>query len=222
LSAYSDELTELFGLKHGTQNNETTLVTTNYDLIPEIALKRLMAHITLPNKWDSLRSLQGRKLVWKWDFSITLCKLHGSVNWFHNPADKTKFLIADHQRDGQTMDHSDDDRAKIVSLLMPEACHENFVAPSAPLLVPPTFFKMQNDEKFDLIWQTAGRAIRNAEQLLFIGYSFPPSDIHMKYFLAYTLRVTQTIPKSGSLIQGLMRFCAKLADDKTFRRSLPQ
>jgi hypothetical protein len=37
------------------------------------------------------------------------------------------------------------------------------------------------------MWQGAAQALKDAELIAFIGYSFPPSDTEMKYFLAGAL-----------------------------------
>jgi len=46
---------------------------------------------------------------------------------------------------------------------------------------------MQTSSIFREIWNAAGKALEEAEKLVFIGFSFPESDTHIRYFLAANL-----------------------------------
>ena len=46
---------------------------------------------------------------------------------------------------------------------------------------------MQTDAVFSEIWNAAGKALGEAEKLVFVGFSFPESDTYIKYFLAANL-----------------------------------
>ena len=83
--------------------------------------------------------------------TIRLLKLHGSLNWRELPSGNTdpiKFRQKIYKQNGQ----------------------KTFQ------IIPPEFVKAVSNEPFQAIWSRAAGAIRNAETLIFIGFSFPLTD----------------------------------------------
>ncbi|GAF95891.1 unnamed protein product, partial [marine sediment metagenome] len=52
-----------------------------------------------------------------------------------------------------------------------------------PIIVPPTYFKEMSNVFLSTVWHKAEQALRKVDHLVFCGYSFPDSDIHIKYLL---------------------------------------
>lgn len=170
---------EAFSLKPARESDrvELSIVTTNYDLVVESILWR-HTRARLNFQWnprnDSNNGSHGSLYSQN---GIPLFKLHGSVNWYSS---------------GQAVNVEDQVvgvRGRVThSGSLPRACTANYKFEAAPLLVAPTFLKPQLSEALGLAWQGAYKAIKDAERLIFIGYSFPLSDNEMKYFLAAALR----------------------------------
>ena len=51
-----------------------------------------------------------------------------------------------------------------------------------PLILPPVFNKM-NTPVVDTVWRRALEVLRQAKQIIIVGYSLPKTDIYMQYFL---------------------------------------
>jgi hypothetical protein len=69
---------------------------------------------------------------------------------------------------------------------------------SAPHIIPPTWNKSlskEDHEIFDPIWTGASAHISEAERLIFIGYSLPPTDQYFRQFLAYSLAKNEQLRK---------------------------
>lgn len=92
-------------------------------------------------------------------------KLHGSVNW---------------SRDGQLNVHG--------------RYGEVLDAGHTPVLVPPTWRKEFFPELMN-VWDAALVAIRSATRIVMVGFSMPPTDMHVKYLLAAGLRENVSLRK---------------------------
>jgi hypothetical protein len=112
--------------------------------------------------------------------AFSLYKLHGSVNWFQHKDDKS--LVVD---DRWTIRQAHDGRPPWhTSQLIKDNPTNNELA---PLIVAPTIMKTSLFEPLKQQWEMAARAISTADILMFIGYSFPESDVFMRYFLSCAL-----------------------------------
>jgi hypothetical protein len=69
----------------------------------------------------------------------------------------------------------------------PARCAEEGHALLEPLLITPTYLKSYGRPQVSLIWQRAERALRDAQRVVFIGYSLPDADFHIKYLLQKAL-----------------------------------
>jgi len=149
------------------------IITTNYDLNIECALHYHNEASDYGFECTELREGQSASLCVK--RGIPLLKLHGSVNWFKNEDPKGGVLV-------------DARLIKVpAGIILPRVCMENHKPGKAPLLVPPSFLKPELDSPLPQVWQKAAQHLNQAETVAFIGYSFPPSDVEMKFFLAKSL-----------------------------------
>jgi hypothetical protein len=118
--------------------------------------------------------------------SFLLCKLHGSVNFFHlddRPGQPPLFVFScELGGKGRGVGCSRVDEDDVPIILMKDA-------PSVlmakyhritPAIVPPTYAKLQGYDWLRAIWSTAFGAIQDARTLIFIGYSLPASDGFMR------------------------------------------
>jgi len=96
------------------------------------------------------------------DEPISVFKLHGSVNW---------------TRTGQP-----DNALKVVTSY-DELVKSEFM----PELVPPTWKKVFEDE-IESVWGDAIEKLNTATRIVIIGFSMPPTDMHLKYLLAAGLK----------------------------------
>ena len=52
-----------------------------------------------------------------------------------------------------------------------------------PVIVPPTFYKDLSKAFLQAVWNRAEQVLREAQLVVFCGYSFPAADMHVKYLL---------------------------------------
>ena len=45
-------------------------------------------------------------------------------------------------------------------------------------IIPPESHKAYDEEPFKGLWRKAGAAIHSTQELIFVGYSLPPTDLH--------------------------------------------
>lgn len=155
--------------------NRLQIITTNYDLNAECALLRArcksnpgfpISRVTVDRLPDSgLYAPDG----------IPIHKLHGSVNWF--PADDpTQLLVEDRVVRVRGNERFDVD--------IPRVCASDYAPPGVPAIIPPSFLKPDLDSSLSRVWANAASALASAHTVVFVGYSFPPSDREMMYLLA--------------------------------------
>jgi len=164
-----------------------SFITTNYDIMIEYCIAMLEMNCTLPCKWSAIeRTEMGKRagiLCASNHYGPLLCKLHGSVNWFGDAGGNVL------QVENSLLSHEyTDDNRKHNFIRFPKVSFAKYQAFGTPLIVPPTLFKMQTAPLFRDIWNAAGKALRETERLVFIGFSFPESDTHIRYFLGANLQ----------------------------------
>jgi len=133
----------------------------------------------------SVSGMGGYKMYQKSD-QKNLHKLHGSVNWFLKKRTKSQkvycwdetFPRADHE----TLFHT------------PFCVCRDAHIPDGyfPVIVPPSMIKEYKVPVILKAWQDASDAISKADKIVFIGYSFPPSDTIMKFFMGTSLANNQS------------------------------
>lgn len=144
-------------LKKNGRIRDTVFVSTNYDTLLDQAIVSLLPEADLDYGIDFVGRQDPKPAS-----SIKLYKLHGSLNWLYCPACSTVSL-APFQK-------------------TPASCGECGAALST-LIVPPTYFKNINNVYLATVWNQAEIALKEVEQLIFCGYSFPDADLHIKYLL---------------------------------------
>ncbi|MBD8490866.1 SIR2 family protein [Echinicola sp. CAU 1574] len=142
----------------------TAFLTTNYDLLLDDALIQKVGSGNLDYRVVLLRNDESYVIG---NESITLLKLHGSLDWIYCPSSKT--LIKES-----------------VERIIPNDSMTPFFECAnipRPVIIPPSFIKSLSNFYIQQIWMEAEKIIRDAERLIFCGYSFPDADLNFKYLL---------------------------------------
>ena len=209
-----EKLKTLFGIGIDSKKlttNELSIITTNYDVMIEFILSKLGWHCYLPGKWnavvvDKKYHMAGQMCSDNKSHPL-LCKLHGSLNWYSEPDDATKFQVENAILGSYTKElrHPKE-------IYLPKVSFNNYKPIRTPLIVPPTLFKMQTSPIFRVIWNEAGKALEEAEKLVFIGFSFPKSDIYIRYFLAANLFENVDLRTIEIIDPNADKICGRLKD----------
>lgn len=171
--------------------SKVTFITFNQDLLIEKALNaaaQTNRYGSIP--WDILRCYPMRfrgflhsanevSLSHRGDPSVSVLKLHGSLNWFYRArsAQDAKNSIRKpapglycltNQRVLSDLRYRE--KTRLLHLL--------------PLVVPPIYEKgPQYRQLLRTIWRRAGEAIERADRLVVFGYSFPDADFAARSLL---------------------------------------
>lgn len=124
---------------------------------------------------------------------IRVLKLHGSLNWYsHYP--KEEIDLEDMFNPERPMKVSGE--KKINSAKLRYLNSEGQREYTLPIIVPPIENKAEiYHSKILSLWDYAGEALRNADELVIFGYSCPPTDIDSENLLHTSLEANQKIQK---------------------------
>ncbi len=201
--------TELIRFLTGESHLQSTFITTNYDMHIEMAsaftykngsgVKLSLPEGTIVHE-NSLEEKNGyAKLIAAekelGDYNQPrLLKLHGSVNWTQGEDDlevhaniQAVCASTGPRKIEKSAKHvfwkANGNRIVSNHPLEWAGCEVD----SLPKIFLPTILKPEAIPAMRLQWEESAKALREADQVWFIGYSFPESDSYMKYFLASCL-----------------------------------
>jgi hypothetical protein len=190
-----------------TQDHELSIVTTNYDLNIESALIT-NNRSTFPG--FQVKPVETGECRVKSSFydqqGIPVFKLHGSVNWFPDAESPEFFRV-----EGRVVEVRSRDKFGT----LPWPCAKNYPSKEIPVIIPPSFLKPEFPGPLRQIWSGAAKALHDAEVVGFIGYSFPPSDVEMKYFIARCLIDNKTLRKMLLIDKNANDIHARLERDES-------
>lgn len=194
-------------------DEEADLVSFNYDLLIERALMELGRIRT----WSDIYTipLEERMPAGSSGFLSAdgpsgkvprVYKLHGSINWAYGGLSapvSDRIVLTSYRKfwrpDDEGKEANKPPRSKIL--------YDDLT----PLIVPPTLSKSSYYSGLMLRaqWRKAHEAIRSASRLTVIGYSFPPSDLTVRHFLASArsdakLTVVDLGHASGDAVRNLL------------------
>ncbi|WP_318345680.1 SIR2 family protein [Flagellimonas baculiformis] len=180
--------------------DEVAVLTTNWDILLDNALKRKLRDLKKPNEdfegvvdyccyVSSLdrndHSIKpGLYALGKGKFNIKLLKLHGSMNWLHCPKCQRVFVKFYEKIAGDIVFHNQHCRH----------CKNNYTENNnnslklRSNLIMPTFLKDLNNFQIKLIWQNAGVELSEADKIVFIGYSLPQADFELRQLLSRMIK----------------------------------
>ena len=119
--------------------------------------------------------------------NIKILKMHGSLAWLECPkcgriyTDYSNEIASEEFSDMKCPHCSDDSRPQ----------EENPILRS--LIITPTFLKSLENLNLKNIWHNAFIDISEADEIVFIGYSFPDADFEMRCFLKKACKSTAKI-----------------------------
>jgi hypothetical protein len=142
---------------------KNTIISFNYDLVVEESLKGWGRKIRYGfDEGDIELDDQENYSAVETNETVSLFKIHGSINWTQPRGKKKLVRICSSYSD-------------IVAL------QQNMI------LVPPTWKKGTNGA-LNNVWNEAVKALSNATRIVIIGFSLPATDIHIRYLLAAGLQ----------------------------------
>ncbi|MBN2174022.1 MAG: SIR2 family protein [Bacteroidales bacterium] len=131
--------------------------------------------------------------------NIGYIKLHGSLNWFTAPGTKRVDLSHVYQVD---------DRDPSKNLI-----HYKDI----PVYIPMAFSKTQFFEGslYNVLWNIAHRYLEACEEIVFIGYGFPPSDLdNLYYFLKLKNKVSEIVIREDESTDKILRLMQLFPESK--------
>jgi hypothetical protein len=150
----------------------TSFISLNYDILIDNALLGAREDSNLDLDYAIEFMNFGRQ--WKRPRpkrSITLFKLHGSLNWLYCPSCRAIRITP---------------KQKGVCRLKwrPSECIcRRCKTLAVPIIIPPTYFKALSNLYLRQIWHAAEQTLKKCSRLVFCGYSFPDADVHIRYLL---------------------------------------
>lgn len=148
-----------------------TVITFNYDLSLDVTFEHFG-----PVFYALERENKSSK-------SVSLLKLHGSLNWGKCSGCNSAVAIRDISK--RTISRPAENALVQISLElegMKHTCGANFL--SEPILIPPTFSKSEHHHSLTSVWQQAARELTDAEDIFVLGYSMPESDYFFRNLYA--------------------------------------
>lgn len=166
---------------------ESVVITFNYDLLLEKLLEAIhqwhmfdgygidipLARKALPTaRFDKLRGSEVLPMIRS---KALLLKLHGSINWGVPTirAEKDDVIYRMPSGSGSSMAY----RQIKAEGNLPLTIHFE------PVIVPPIVDKSEwlRNQTFRYLWNMANQAIQEAKEIIFIGYSLPPTDFMTEF-----------------------------------------
>lgn len=152
-----------------TQNN-VSVVTTNWDTLCEQIFDSQKIKYDLCLSCDSYYRIKRTKSVRQ------IAKIHGSISWFScsncgslnikKKGTESHFLLSDKKHECKQCDIKQQDDF----LFTPE-------------IITPTMVKMFSKQLYDNIWQNAEYMLKDAQEIIFVGYSMPLADFEFRCML---------------------------------------
>jgi hypothetical protein len=166
---YPNHLRLVQELMQAGQLGSTVFVSLNYDIMIDSAIEDAnRSPQRLPNygvKFSPRPNSGGRPFP----RAGLLLKLHGSLNWFYCPTCNTLELFVHHKVMAELS----------LGRMYCSKCH----GIKAPIIIPPTFFKVMSNFYLQQLWKRAEDELKKARRIVFCGYSFPDADMHIRYLL---------------------------------------
>ena len=152
---------------------DVSIVTFNYDHTLDFALRRqgIPFHYGLGQNGNGM----------------ALLKLHGSINWAYCRTCK-KVVASELPElfgvyDWDLIRKSGGVHLPLTAGSKHPDCSQNDLEP-LPYIVPPTWSKQDGHRALSSVWNRAARELAEAENIIVIGYSCPPSDAFFQYLYA--------------------------------------
>lgn len=190
-------------------NPKITFISTNYDIVLDNTLYKLnicnygvIIRTVLererlnPNEAEMSIGIGGQERFFKaqsrnvpfapWSANkgkIPLFKIHGSLNWLWCPRCEELDITVYEKGVLRTQRHN--------YLCASQYC----TSPYEFLIVTPTMFKVYDNRIIKEVWEGAEKSISASKYLVFIGYSLPEADIHIRCMLTRAIANVTARPR---------------------------
>jgi hypothetical protein len=173
--------------------HRTAIISFNYDVIIDIALASRMSPGTsfssiLAGQYAPLElpsidyGVRFANVAPSRPDAFKLYKLHGSFNWIRSRSTGNLYFGGFEKAVGVLYDN----RAGGARNL--DAFFHEPIADLEPVMVTPTHLKDLRNVHLAMVWQNAEQALRRARRIVFIGYSLPGDDLHVKYLFKRSIQ----------------------------------
>jgi hypothetical protein len=178
--------------------DDVNIISTNYDCLVEMGLNNLLgddkvmdASTLYQYPMLSIQSRQENALfadVYPANFMPPhLIKLHGSTNWFWsgiNPSDPVYYS-------GKFFGKSVEDDPSGTPCMSVD-----ITAGLKPYIIPPVMDKnlFYNHIMIKALWQHAKAVLAHAREIYIIGFSFPTTDMSIRFLFQQALRGSRNLP----------------------------
>lgn len=111
--------------------------------------------------------------------NVCLYKMHGSINWLKcHSCGKINIIKKINLQETSLFDDAKENKC-----LSCKVCDKESETLLQAEIITPTMIKAIENQLYQNIWAGASRAIANADEILFIGYSLPSADFDFRYLL---------------------------------------
>ena len=163
-------------LKNNLFSDRKDIITLNYDLVSETYLNKYKIYqgiiqndelYQIPIPYTGSRSGVGGFGAYGMPNTPHLIKLHGSINWYWSGRSTTDTIFC-----------------------RPKDAKDREILGLKPCIVPPVMDKTQYYDHSILrgLWEMAARKLRQANNIYIIGFSFPPTDLSVRFLFQSALR----------------------------------
>lgn len=194
-------INNLFEVSNEANDYAYSFINLNYDILLDNALMNLYNNSHNKIYLDYGIELWRNFLLKNWsrpkDPRVYLLKPHGSLNWFYCPSCNSIYLNIKGTEFKKTE----------IEPIIPECTYCK--SKQTLFIIPPTFFKTLTNVHITTILQNIQKEIVNSDYLVFIGYSFPDADLHLKYIIK---KAFQFLSKSREIIVIEKEFDPNLVD----------
>jgi len=180
-----------YALLAGLLTRADTVITLNYDLFTEIAIKTLYSDSSIDYRIPDLVGVTpwdlcaGPFLNYVTEPRFTVLKLHGSINWIRCPFCSGMYYTFETPANTSAIRYILRDLARFMSDAYRDyPCCYLFEPSEVEIpIIPPTLKKSMRVGALAKIWGKAREEIVLADELIFIGYALSPSDSDIRELL---------------------------------------
>jgi hypothetical protein len=156
-----------------------TLVTMNYDINLDRCALNMRASaagaVDLDYGFELANYRMPNDFVRPSDRSILLLRLHGSINWIRCLACQAVFTTINRQ--------ANVDERQTCLLCRSESADR--------ILVHPSYLRAYSDPILQIVWGRFQEELTSSERWVFIGYSLPDADVHLRDVLRHALHIRE-------------------------------
>jgi len=178
----NDRRGRLVGLDPATSLKKDVIITFNYDVMLDYAMTANRSFV-----YSYCLTEEPKPGI------FPILKLHGSVNWASCSGCGNQLQVIEpilpYDLDVGIVDSIKSIEFKMVTEILQKKRCENCDKAGAlkPILIPPTWSKAVSKTVAAKVWASAVKEIKEAFQIVVIGYSMPPTDTFFQYLLTLGL-----------------------------------